>query len=210
MAKNTLPLHTKILTKTAHSYHSLSDLASGPRPTLDSKRHPNSSTPLNPTSQLVPWFGVLLGVRNDLLVHGDLLPRHGAGKRPRLERHVVDKLPRDLDPAHVRVGELVEGGGAEVEVVLAVAARAGVLDGDDDAVGRFARLPDFDLVPAEGVVVRVGGVVDAHGAGGEGGDEVGVGVLAAAGAEADGGGVEGSVAFVDGRGEGGEGEEGPG
>ena len=111
---------------------------------------------------------------------------------------MVDKLPRDLDPAHVGIRQLVEGGGAEVEVVLAVATGAGVLDGDDDAVGRFARLPHFDLVPAQRVVVRVGRVVDAHGAGGQGGDVVGVGVLAAAGAEADGGGVEGSVAFVDG------------
>ncbi len=67
---------------------------------------------------------------------------------------------------------------------------------------------------AEGVVVRVAGVVEAHGALGQGGDEIAVGVLDAAGAEADAGGVEGCVAGEDGGGLGGgggeEGEEGAG
>lgn len=91
---------------------------------------------------------------------------------------------------------------------------AGIHDGDDHGVGGVGGLPHFDFVAAEGVVVRVAGVVEAHGALGQGGDEIGVGVLDTAGAEADAGGVEGCVAGEDGGGLGGggreEGEEGAG
>ena len=114
----------------------------------------------------------------------------------------IHKLPRYLNPAHAGLIQQIERGGTEIEVVFPVAPGTGVGDGDGHALGRFARLPDFELVPAEGVVVGVAGVVEGHGAGGEGGDVVGVLVEMAAGSEADGGGVEGSVAFVDGGGEG--------
>lgn len=94
-----------------------------------------------------------------------------------------------------------------------MAPRTRVHDGYGDAVVGFAVLPDLDLVAAQGVVVGVAGVVQAHGSGGERGDVVGVLVLVSAGTETDARRVEGSVAFVDGRGlrcEGEEGEEGPG
>lgn len=142
-------------------------------------------------------------------------PSDSPRKRPHLQSDRLHELPRDLDPADIRIIELIESGGAKVEVEVAVRTTgAGIHDGDNHGVGRVGGLPHFDFVAAEGVVVRVAGVVEAHGALGQGGDEIGVGVLDTAGAEADAGGVEGCVTGEDGGGLGGgggeEGEKGAG
>ena len=181
-----------IMTTAASNFLSLqaaSRIESTPR---SPERQP---TPAEPSSQLVPCL-VGLGIRHDLL--RKLLPRHRPRKRPRLQRHRLRKLPRNLNPPYIRIRQLLERGRTQIQIVCPVAAGTGVLDGHDHAVGWFARLPHFDFVAAEGVVVGVAGVVEAHGGLGEGGDEVAVAVLAAAGAEAYAWGVEGSVAFVDG------------
>lgn len=135
-------------------------------------------------------------------------PSASPSKRTHLQSDGLHELPGDLDPAHIRVIELVERGGAEVEVEVAVRTTwAGVHDCDNHGVGGFRRLPYFDFVAAERVVVGVAVVVEAHCALGQGGDEIAVGVLDTAGAETDAWGVEGRIAGEDGSGLGGGGGE---
>ena len=58
------------------------------------------------------------GFRNDLPVHRYPFPRHRPRERPRRRRrHRFRELPRYLDPAHARIGLLVERAATEIKVL---------------------------------------------------------------------------------------------